>query len=571
MHRIVLLGILFAALLPLHSARAADSHSVAARSLDAADAAYRDSQWDTAASLYRDLAAENPDQGGFWYRLATSEYHLKRYDEAVDHYARAVSLGFFEGVSLYNSACCLALTGHTEAAIDDLDRAIQVGLPHREELIRTDADLNSIRDTAEFHERILPAVPGDISRAEGWRIDIAYLTKRFAETHYAPFRYISRADWDHETARILKAIPKMKDYEIAVALMQLVVRVNDGHSVVFPPTEGALAFHSLPVDFYDFKDGWFIRGATPDYAELVGKRVVRIGDLPVREAVARVSTVVPRDNSQGVRWLLPIPMRCVETLNALGVCPGLDAVDITVADTDGHETRVSVKPIPLAAFHDTRHGSVWVDMSNGASDPLPLWRQNSDKNYWFDFLEDSGILYVGFHSVRDQEDESLSDFSRRLFEFIDAHPVRALVVDVRVNNGGNNTLARPLANAIIASHDIDRKGHLFVITGRQTFSACQNFCNWLDRDSRAIFVGEPTGSSPNFVGEGNEIVLPYSGLVANASSRFWQDAFSDDYRTWIAPHLAAESTSEDYRANRDPAMDVIFEYLDARTASVGKR
>jgi hypothetical protein len=49
--------------------------------------------------------------------------------------------------------------------------------------------------------------------------------------------------------------------------------------------------------------------------------------------------------------------------------------------------------------------------------------------------------------------------------------------------------------------------------------------------------------------------------MANASNRYWQDAYSDDYRPWIAPDLVAELSSTDLRTNRDPAMDVIREYL----------
>ena len=44
-------------------------------------------------------------------------------------------------------------------------------------------------------------------------------------------------------------------------------------------------------------------------------------------------------------------------------------------------------------------------------------------------------------------------------------------------------------------------GHLFVIIGRRTFSAAQNTVNMIEKNTNATFVGEPTGSRPNFVGE----------------------------------------------------------------------
>ena len=53
-----------------------------------------------------------------------------------------------------------------------------------------------------------------------------------------------------------------------------------------------------------------------------------------------------------------------------------------------------------------------------------------------------------------------------------------------------------------------------MIIGRDTFSAAQNTISELERRTKAILVGEPTGSSPNFIGESLAIPLPYSGWDA---------------------------------------------------------
>ena len=77
-----------------------------------------------------------------------------------------------------------------------------------------------------------------------------------------------------------------------------------------------------------------------------------------------------------------------------------------------------------------------------------------------------------------------------------------------------------------------------------------------------IFVGEPTGTRPNFIAEGNMFQLPYSGMYASVSNNYWQGGFnSNDSRKWIAPELGAEPNYEDYANNIDPAMKVILNYL----------
>ena len=558
-----LLAIMGAVLSLAAAATAADSTSVAALKLDGAEAAFTAKDWDKASVLFRELAEENPFQGRFWYRLGTAEYNRKRYREAIAPYERSAAVGFNVGVSHYNRACCLALLGEADPAIDAIEMAIRAGLRDRENLLRTDSDLDGIRATPAFRTRILPAVEPSIARADGWRVDFEYLTRRVVETHYDPFRYISRAEWDGEIARIADSLPRMKDHEVVVALMRLFVRINDGHTAIELPGEGPLAFHALPVQFYQFTDGLFVRAASREYAQLVGKRVVKIGSLPAKEALERVATTVSRDNTQQIRWMTPLYLGCVEVLDALGVSSGLGAVTLTVVDARGRESSAKLAPVPLYQRYERGKRGMpdgYVDMSGDAGPP-PLWRRDYGRLYTLEYLEEPRVVYACFRSVMDDSTEALADFTRRLFEFIDGHPVEALVIDVRENHGGNNFLARPFARRIESSERVNRRGKLFVITGRETFSACQNFCNWLDQRTEVMFVGEPTGSRPNFVGEGNSIVLPYSGLVANASSRLWQDSVSEDARVWIAPDLVAQMTSDDYRSNRDPALAAILAYL----------
>jgi tetratricopeptide (TPR) repeat protein len=192
--------------------------SVAAEMLDAANDAYRARDWDEAAKAYRALSEENPYNGEYFHRLANALYNLKQYEASAEAYARAVELGHQVGVSLYNMGCDYALLGEKEKAIDAIERAILNGLQNREQLLRDDSDLESIRDTKSFRERILPKLDDNISREDGWRADLAYLTRRMEETHWDVYANISAEEWERSIRHISKNVSKMEDYEIIVAL-----------------------------------------------------------------------------------------------------------------------------------------------------------------------------------------------------------------------------------------------------------------------------------------------------------------------------------------------------------------
>jgi hypothetical protein len=168
-------------------------------------------------------------------------------------------------------------------------------------------------------------------------------------------------------------------------------------------------------------------------------------------------------------------------------------------------------------------------------------------------------VYFQFNGVGNQQPETLEAFCDRLFAFIGSHEVSKLVVDLRWNGGGDTFLAQPLLHHLISCAKINQPGCLYVIIGRGTFSAAQNTATAIERDTDAIFVGEPSGSRPNFVGETIPFQLPYSKVMVNVADLYWQTSWPMDHRPWIAPELYAPPAFETFSQNRDPAMEAILD------------
>jgi tetratricopeptide (TPR) repeat protein len=184
--------------------------------------------------------------------------------------------------------------------------------------------------------------------------------------------------------------------------------------------------------------------------------------------------------------------------------------------------------------------------------------------FWFDYLPDSKTVYVQFNQVGDKEDETVEAFAQRLSAFVESNAVDRLVLDLRLNRGGNGFFNRQLLRAIIKANKIDQQGKLFTITGRSTWSAAQFLVNDLEKYTNAIFVGEPTGGKVNSYGDSSKITLPNSGITVRVSTLWWQGD-ERDARQWTAPQIAAELTFEDYRANHDPALTAALNYVPQKS------
>ena len=199
-------------------------------------------------------------------------------------------------------------------------------------------------------------------------------------------------------------------------------------------------------------------------------------------------------------------------------------------------------------------------MRDQARKPVPLWLSGDpNRHFRLEYVPATRLAYLQFNKVGNMPDESLAEFSRRVLAFLDTAAVDRLVLDLRLNRGGDGTLNPPLLTSLIKAHRLDQPGKLFVIIGRGTFSAAQFLVNDLEQYTDAVFVGEPTGGKVNSYSDSRKIVLPHSGLTVRVSTLWWQE-HPADRRQWKAPDIAAELTSTDYRSNVDPAYEAVLDY-----------
>ncbi len=189
--------------------------------------------------------------------------------------------------------------------------------------------------------------------------------------------------------------------------------------------------------------------------------------------------------------------------------------------------------------------------------PLPLSRRDLRSPQWFTYLPETRTVYFGFNSVVNGPRESLAGFATRLLRFVDSTRAERLIVDLRANNGGNSRLLLPLTDGIAASR-VNRPGGLYVLIGPYTYSAAMNAATLLELHTQATFVGEPTPSSPNLVGESNNFYLPNSRLTLSVSDIYWQTSWPFDQPKWIAPSMYVPPTLAMRRERRDAALEAIL-------------
>jgi tetratricopeptide (TPR) repeat protein len=389
--------------------------------------------------------------------------------------------------------------------------------------------------------------------AAAWQADVRFLGDELAKRHRNAFARIKREDYEAAVRQLYERVPQMSEDEIIVGMMKIVAMVKDGHTNIIarPYFRSGL----YPVKFYLFSDGLFVQKAAPEYAEIVGARVLKIGNMSAEDAFQAVGSVAFADNEMGVKAMTPVWMSVPEILAGLKIADDKQKLSLTI-ETGGKQKTVEIRPTGMlenlfAAPAD------WIDAA--PKENRALYLKDPANLYWFEYLKDRKLVYVQHNGIGNKPDEQVVDFYKRVLAFADTNPVETLVVDLRFNGGGNNFLNRAVVIELIKSK-LNKRGKFFVIIGRNTFSAAQNLVNQIEKYTEATFVGEPTAAHPNHYGDNRPFTLPGSGLTVRASSLWWQDLDPRDERFWTAPEIAAETSSEDYRKNIDPPFEAILNY-----------
>ena len=396
----------------------------------------------------------------------------------------------------------------------------------------------------------------DSERVKGWQSDIDILLKLMKQQHIVYQTRPLPPELLAQAGKLKENVSAFSDERMLYELQKLMYYMHDGHSYVLPiSTKGPVA-HCLPLHFYLFSDGVYLIDAEEPYQHLIGCKVEQINGISVDQIVDDMHAYIHQDNIHTVKWFAPTVIRFRGLYEMYGLPALSKDMPLTVMDREQKPVIEKVKFVPAASL---RGIPKLIPSRLPEAPPTPLYLTRVSTNYWYEYTPEKNMLYFQFNQVRDAQNQSIAQFSAGLSATLTAEHPQLFIIDVRHNNGGNLGLLPPLVGVIRAYEKRVPTANIVVITGRNTFSAAQVFISLLDKDTKAIFAGEPSSSRPNFVGEeGNVFVLPWSGATGNISTRYHETIPGDD-REWIQPDFPVALSSQAYFANQDPVLDFLMD------------
>jgi hypothetical protein len=369
---------------------------------------------------------------------------------------------------------------------------------------------------------------------EAWKEDLDFLARELPARHKNLYYRLKPADFSAQAAKIAADIPRMSEPEIRLAFLRLVASAGNAHTTISALSRTPI----YPLQFYQFPDGYYVLKAAPEYRDAIGARLVSIDGTPAAEWRTRLLPLVARETPQIEKIWMPALLR---TAYAVGPEGG-------VFRFDKNDRQFDLKLLPSAADRQP--------VMEDAQFAVPLYLTDRRSAYWFRYLEAENALYIQYNRCEEVKSHPFAEFTKEVMATADSKPVDKVIIDLRHNGGGNSEVLNPLVNALKARRRLTQKGHLFVLTSRETFSSAF-IAEWrLQKLFHAQIAGEPSAQRPNSYGEVGTFKLPNSKLEVRYCTKFFRFAPGDPDE--LPLDLKVDLTARDYFAGRDPVLERVL-------------
>jgi hypothetical protein len=374
-----------------------------------------------------------------------------------------------------------------------------------------------------------------------WIEDIDFFAQEIPKRHAAAFHQMQRQDFDAAIADLKGRVPHANADEMYIGLDRIANSIGDAHTYIEFPADTA----NLPLDVHQFGSDTRVIAAGAGFEKALGARVIKIENTAIGKARELAASITPAAETRGLADArIDGFITTGISLRGFGIVTDRNAATYTFLDDKGNEFKMnfpaSAPDVPIR----------WVNL---VKEP-PLFRQQPGKDFWFVYLPDSHTLYCNFRGYR-----GLAENASALLREIKERRPEKLAIDLRQNSGGDYKQGlKYLIEPIQSIPENNRRGHLFVLIGVNTFSAAMSNAAQFRERTAAILVGEPIGERPNSYQEAREMRLPNSKLLVRYSTQYYE--FVKGGENVIRPDQLIPTDWETYKAGRDPVLEWVLQY-----------
>jgi hypothetical protein len=383
----------------------------------------------------------------------------------------------------------------------------------------------------------------DISKAQ-WQEDIRYYDKHIRKGHLNLFHTLPEKDFDGEISQLLASVKNLSSVQITAELIRITQRIGDGHTSISRINFSA----RYPIKMKIYGGKYIITATNSEYKALQGGQVTHFDDVAIDDIAQQVTPYTSNvENEWSWRHMVVRSITRSELLHSLGITYKGLQTKLTYINANGVTSQQYVN----AVSDDEYQKVTWLQAAKKKPTYLIQPKNSLLDGIWYTLLPDDKTVYIRFDSYPSMS--KMESFSEELAHYIEDQKLSRMVFDLRGNGGGDFYVGIGLSQALLNLSSIDWLNGVFVIIGRNTFSAAMSNAAQYKQMLNARLIGEPTGANPLGFQELGMFTLPHSKRNVYYSKRIFR--FQDENSEGIQPDIFIDPSWEHESVGRDPVIE----------------
>jgi hypothetical protein len=360
--------------------------------------------------------------------------------------------------------------------------------------------------------------------------DLEFLKSELPKNHKNLFAKISETKFNSRITEIEQKSKSLNNESFEIELYKLIKEIDDEHTRIEPIYKTV-----YPLNFDFFEEGLFVTNTDIINSNLLYKRLNGIENSTLKELTENFKKIIKTDNQSYFDVYFQHFVNNPRILKGLYITQS-DSIANFVLDNKKYELS-SVKKENLSS----------KPVSN-------LLRFISNDNYWYKLIGNDKILYFNYQNCSEQEDKPFELFNNELFNLIEAKKPQKIIIDLRNNSGGNSAILNPFLEKLKKNY-LNKKGSLYVLIGKNTFSSALMNAVDLKRNYKSILVGQTTSGNVNHYGETRGFRLPNSKIIVGYSTKYWE--IWKGYNGALRPDIEIKYSLKNFKNNIDEAIEYV--------------
>ncbi len=358
------------------------------------------------------------------------------------------------------------------------------------------------------------------------------------KNHIDPYTFIKRQDFYSRVASLKDAAAGYNIDELLMKWQQVNALLHDGHTTI-----QSTAKEFFPFTCHWYKEGIFIIANNDENSKFYHGKITAVNGMPIAEVAKLIATIIPDTNTAELKRLVPYYISDPIILHGLGITAEKGKVAYTVISPGGETLKMEPSLIDR------------IDMNLVTGYKKDHFLRSSVKGkYWFKYFDSSRTIYFQYGSCTD--DGTFGHVTDELEKAIEEKAPKKIIIDIRYNGGGNSNLLKPFIDYLSKS-SLNKKGRIYVLIGRKTYSSAVLTALSLKRQTNSIFLGEATSCNIDHFGEAKYFILPETRLKVSYSTRFFSSY--EKYTGCFKPDVTIEETFAEYDKDIDSVIDYAME------------